>query len=462
MALWRNLEQFKCNLTQFDTAWRWCGWAIFPLDEVISIFIFYHGNHIPVFSVPGFCFMPDLSVAIDVGGSSTKIVYQSAAMDNSHYWYMPPEVESISQAQLDRFFEQQAGLGKSTPELNAWLTIDDQVWVVGQMARHFMPENRIQEKKYENALYKVLAVIGVILDDDQFATDKTISLRLAMVLPMDEFGDRKRLQAQLQLMLKSFHFRGRRYRVKLDHWLCRPEGAGLMAFYLQQFPAEFANQSVGFVMLGHRNVTGLRFDAGELMASDSPLLGFAGLLDQVVAATSGIQPLPLCEALFDAMHQAARQIYQPHQTLHPKWATSPAMQALITVKQPTLREAELAELDRAVQNAIQDYWLRLERWLVKIFPSAVDSVVIGGGAALLLQPELEVHFNYPPCRGQDDYTGRRTWSNQRRSSTKLHWWTSLPTVAHDTKDKDPILSQFWQDGRSIDVRGLFTLLTEAD
>jgi hypothetical protein len=209
-------------------------------------------------------------------------------------------------------------------------------------------------------------------------------------------------------------------------------------------------------------VTGLRFEAGELKASDSPLLGFAGVLDQVVAATSGIQGLPLCEALFQAHYQATDQIYRPHQTFHPKWATLPAMQALITVKQPALRAAELAELERAVQNAIQDYWTRLERWLVKVFPAEIDTVVIGGGAAVFLQPELEVHFNYPPCRGKDDYTGRWAFSNQRRHSTKLHWWTNLPTVAHDTKDKDPILSQFWQDGRSIDVRGLFTLLTEAD
>jgi Actin like proteins N terminal domain len=406
--------------------------------------------------------MPDLSVAIDVGGSSTKIVYQSAAMEKSHCWQMPPAVEPISQTQLDRFFEQQAGLGKSSPSLHAWLAIDDQVWVVGQMAKHFMPDDRIQEKKYENALYKVLAAVGAILEGGNFATDKPISLHLAMVLPMDEFGDRKRLQAQLQLMLKSFYFRGRRYRVKLDHWLCRPEGAGLMAFYLQQFPTQFAEKSVGFVMLGHRNVTGLRFESGELKASDSPMLGFAGVLDQVVATTSGVRAGPLCEALFQAHYQATDQIYRPHQTFHPKWHNLPAMQALITVKQPALREAELAELERAVQNAIQDYWTRLERWLTKIFPGAINSVVIGGGAALFLQPELEVHFNYPPCRGKDDYTGRATWSNQRRNSTKLHWWTNLPTIAHDTKDKDPILTQFWQDGRSIDVRGLFTLLTEAD
>ena len=58
--------------------------------------------------------------------------------------------------------------------------------------------------------------------------------------------------------------------------------------------------------------------------------------------------------------------------------------------------------------------------------------------------------------------GRWAFSNQRRDSTKLHWWTNLPTVAHDTTDKDPILTQFWQDGRSIDVRELFNLLIEVD
>jgi hypothetical protein len=410
-----------------------------------------------------FCFMPDLSIAIDVGGSSTKIVYQSASMTQSHCWYMPPDVEPISQAQLERFFERQAGMGKSTPELQAWLTIDDQVWVVGQMAHHFMPEDRIQEKKYENALYKVLAVVGAILDDDEFATDKPISLRLAMVLPMDEFGDRKRLQAQLQLMLKSFHFRRRRYRVKLDHWLCRPEGAGLMTFYLQKFPKQFAAKSVGFLMLGHRNVTGLRFEAGELMASDSPLLGFAGVLDQVVVATSGIRSGPLSEALVTALREAAKQIYQPHQTRHPDWSTLPAMKALISVKQPALRQAELAELDRAVQMAIQDYWVRLERWLTKVFPENLEALVIGGGAAPFLQPELEKRFNYPPSRLADDYNARWRFTDRGRHSTQLLWWTLLPSGAADVHDRDAALdAALLQDGRSIDVQGLFSLLMEAD
>jgi Actin like proteins N terminal domain len=406
--------------------------------------------------------MSDLFVAIDVGGSSTKIIYQAADMTEPNCWYMPPEVEPIAPAQLERFFEQQAGMGKPNPSLHAWVKADDQVWVVGAMAQHFMPDDRIHEKKYENALYKVLAVIGVILEDDRIQSDLPITLRLAMVLPMDEFGDRKRLQAELQRLLKGFHVRGQRYRVKLEQFLCRPEGAGLMAFYLQMFPEQFADKSVGFLMLGHRNVTGLRFEAGELRASDSPLLGFAGVLDQVVAETSGIRPLPLNEALVMALKQAAKQIYLPHQTRHPEWATLPAMQALITVKQPALRKAELADLDRAIQAAIQDYWARLERWLSKVFPGALDTLVIGGGAAPFLQPELEARFNYPPCRLAGDYGGRWTLTDRRRDSTQLLWWTHLPIVAQDIHDRDAALdAQLLQDGRSIDVRGLFSLLMEA-
>jgi Actin like proteins N terminal domain len=407
--------------------------------------------------------MTDLFVAIDVGGSSTKIMYKSQAMQSAEYWAMSPEVEPISQRQLDRFLEQQAGLGKPRCYQQAWLSIDDQVWAVGQLAKQFMPEDRIQEKKYENALYKVLAVIGVILEDDGLAAERVLKLRLAMVLPMDEFGDRKRLQEQLLLMLKSFGFRGNRYKVKLEEFICRPEGAGLMAFYLQKFPKDFASKKVGFLMLGHRNVTGLRFESGELKASDSPLLGFASVLSQVVAATSGIQPQPLCETLFEAQQQAAPKIYQPFKTLHPNWVTLPAMQALITVKQPALRKAEIAELGRAIEEAIQDYWERMERWLQKMFPGSLKTVVIGGGAAPLLQPELERFFNCPPRRQPNAYAsygGDWETFDRDRLTTNIHWWTSLPTCAHDTLHKDEILSQFWQDGRSIDVRGLFSLLME--
>jgi hypothetical protein len=249
-----------------------------------------------------------------------------------------------------------------------------------------------------NIEYKVLAIVGVLLEVQRLQKSRALTLRLAMVLPMDEFGDRKRLQSELERLLKGFDCRGQRYKVKLEQFLCRPEGAGLMAFYLQKFPKQFAANSVGFLMLGHRNVTGLRFEAGELRASDSPLLGFAGVLDQVVGATSGVRSGPLSEALVTALREAAKQIYQPYQTQHPNWGKLPAMQALISVKQPALRQAELAELDRAIQAAIQDYWVRLERWLTKVFPGELDALVIGGGAAPFLQPELEKQFNYPPTR----------------------------------------------------------------
>jgi Actin like proteins N terminal domain len=407
--------------------------------------------------------MNELLVAIDVGGSSTKVVYQSWEMKRPDHWLMDPYVEPISQHQLNRFMEQQAGLGKPRADRQAWLVIDEQIWVVGPMAQHFMPENRLHEKKYENALYKVLATIGIILEDDNLPTDKAISLRLAMVLPMDEFGDRKRLHEQLQIMLKSFSFRGKRYRVKLEKFICRPEGAGLMAFFLQKFPRIFADQNVGFIMLGHRNVTGLRFEAGELKVSDSPLLGFAAVLNQVVAATSGIQPQPLCEALFEAQQQAASKIYQPFKTLHPNWATLPSIQALITVKQPALRQAEIAELGQAITIAIQDYWERIERWLHKLSPGDLKRVVIGGGAAPFLQPQLEQFFNCPPQRMKPntEYTWiERAPFERDRLSTNIHWWTSLPSCAHDSPHIDEILNQFGQDGRLIDVRGLFTLLQE--
>jgi hypothetical protein len=88
--------------------------------------------------------------------------------------------------------------------------------------------------------------------------------------------------------------------------------------------------------------------------------------------------------------------------------------------------------------------------------------VIGGGAAPFLQPELEVRFNYPPCRLAGDYGGRWTLTDRRRDSTQLLWWTHLPIAAQDIHDRDTALdAQLLQDGRSVDVRGLFSLLMEA-
>ena len=143
--------------------------------------------------------MTSLSLVVDTGGSQTKIIFQTPEMDSPEYMLMPPEVEQISQKQFDRYKERIGWLGSPSAQQQAWFTVGEQLWVVGAFAGEFDPEDRLLEKKYENALYKVLAAVGVIAQKLQISRRK-LSVHLALLLPWQEFNDRKAFEEQLHLL----------------------------------------------------------------------------------------------------------------------------------------------------------------------------------------------------------------------------------------------------------------------
>ena len=108
--------------------------------------------------------MSDLFLTVDVGGSQTKVIYQTPGDESPRYLLMPPEVEEISEYKLSEYRERLGWLGNPAPSQQAWLEVDEQVFVVGAFAHEFDPSDRLRELKYENALYKVLAAIGVIVE----------------------------------------------------------------------------------------------------------------------------------------------------------------------------------------------------------------------------------------------------------------------------------------------------------
>ena len=105
----------------------------------------------------------------------------------------------------------------------AYLEVKERTFVVGYFASKFDPEDRLQEIKYENALYKTLAAVGVIAESSKL-NSKKISLQLAILLPWNEYEDRKKFYNKLKEYLSNFVFRGQSYSVELDKFICRPEG----------------------------------------------------------------------------------------------------------------------------------------------------------------------------------------------------------------------------------------------
>jgi hypothetical protein len=347
--------------------------------------------------------MSDFFLAVDTGGSQTKLIYQLHSHDRPQAFTMPPDIEQISPERLQQYFDRQGWIGNPSPHQRAWVEWNQQVFILGEFAAHFQPEDRLKERKYENTLYKVLAAIGIILaQHSDFKNRRTLHLSLAVLLPWNEYGDRTAFTEQLTLMLQDYKFQHKSIKVKLDQLLCRPEGGGLAASLIRQHGLDWLRQQrLGVLMLGHRNLTSLYFHYGELQAGDSPLLGFSSLLDRIIELVGGLERSALAATLSQAMVDPPFQQDFPGDgwkkllVSFPDWHTLAALQPLAFSKDSTLRTKEVEKLAQAIQQAEQEYWLRLERWLLRVLPHSLnlDQVLLGGGAFPFLRPRLEQHFN---------------------------------------------------------------------
>ncbi|MEM8804531.1 MAG: ParM/StbA family protein [Cyanobacteria bacterium P01_G01_bin.38] len=395
--------------------------------------------------------MADLFLVVDTGGSQTKIIYQRSNADSPHYLFMPPEVERISPQQLQLYQERLGWLGAPAPQQQAWLTVNDEVWVVGAFANEFDPQNRLHEKKYENALYKVLATIGVLVQKLNLPSPK-LTIQLGILLPWQEFNDQKSFQGQLRSMLANFQFRNLKLKVKLEAFICRPEGGGLAATRMRQQGIDwFQQQRLVVLLFGHRNTSALYFEHGQFKHGDSPLYGFSQMVNLVLERCSLLDSHALLMALVKTMSHAksqhiatSKEFYGASMKLsYPRWSGEEQIKALATARTQTLRDTEIKAIAQAIETALDLYWQKLETWLNRVVPRPLDEAIISGGAALFLKPKLEAYFS--------DHRRRRSFY------CRVAWDANLEEPLQ--KAFRPGLSGSWEEAaRLADAYGLFDQL----
>ncbi|MEL7223263.1 MAG: ParM/StbA family protein [Cyanobacteria bacterium J06576_12] len=378
--------------------------------------------------------MADLFLVVDTGGSQTKIIYQTADDDSPQFLLMPPEVEAISQKQFDRYQERIGWLGAPSSQQQAWFTLNEQLWVVGAFAAEFDPEDRLLEKKYENALYKVLAAVGVIAQKLSLSRRK-LSIHLAIVLPWQEFSDRNAFEQQLRSLFAGFAFRGQKLKCTLKTFLCRPEGGGLAATRMRQKGlAWFQARRLVVLLFGHRNVSALFFENGQFKRGDSPLLGFSQMVDLIVDEASVLDRQALLLAMVKAMrkekgeHQSRNAVFDSYSLNagnlidYPGWRRCDAIQALVSVRDEALQTAELDAIETAIETAIDEYWERIASWLNRAVPDDIDEVVVSGGAALMLEPKLVRYFSDSSRHGRS-FQGDLVWDAELKDTMeKVFRW----------------------------------------
>ena len=417
--------------------------------------------------------MPKLFLCVDPGGSQTKIIYQLTKDKKPKYLLMPPEVEEIKEDNLKRYLEKESSMSNPSAIRQAYLKVKDRTFVVGYFASKFDPEDRLQEIKYENALYKTLAALGVIAESNNLNSQK-ISLQLAILLPWNEYEDRSKFYNKLKEYLSNFVFRGLSFSVQLDKFICRPEGGGLAAIHTRKKGSDWQqDKKLGILMFGHRNITALCFEYGEL-TGDSPLIGFSKLIDNVISRTSGLDRERIASAIFKGLESDETDSYgssdYAKHTFYPDWNEFDAIKELANAKDQDLQQQEITDVCQAIEAARQEYWTTVSKWLTKVFPADLDSVVVSGGASRFLEPDLEKHFNcehkykYEQANGSySNYTYKRTGEYQQddldRHFTTMVWGAGFVSeikeiLALDGKfEAENSLSY-----RLVDAYGLFDLL----
>ena len=415
--------------------------------------------------------MPKLFLCVDPGGSQTKIIYQLTRDKKPRYLLMPPEVEQIKESNLKRYLEKESSMSNPSAIRQAYLEVKERTFVVGYFASKFDPEDRLQEIKYENALYKTLAAVGVIAEQSQL-NPKKISLQLAILLPWNEYEDRSKFYNKLKEYLSNFVFRASTYSVQLDKFICRPEGGGLAAIYTRKKGSDWQqNKKLGILMFGHRNITALCFEYGEL-TGNSPLIGFHKLIDNVISRTSGLDRDRIAGAIFKGLESDETDCYgssdYAQHTFYPDWNEFDAIKELAYAEEEDLRSQEIIDVCQAIKVATSEYWTTVSKWLTEVFPNDLDEVVISGGASRFLEPDLEKHFNcqhkYERERGSHpDFCYRRLGSycsdDPNKHFTTMVWGAGFVSeikeiLALDGKfEAENSLSY-----RLVDAYGLFDLL----
>lgn len=420
--------------------------------------------------------MPKFFLCLDPGGSETKVIYQPIKDEKPRHFLMSPEVEEISRNNFERYLERELKLSNPAPSRQAYLEVNQQIFAVGHFASKFDPKDRLREVKYENALYKVLAAVGIVIAKNNLNPQKN-SLYLAVLLPWTEYEDRKMFQKKLKEYLSNFTFRGEPYSLTLDGFVCYPEGGGLAALYTRKQGENWQqDQKLGVLMFGHRNITALNFHYGEL-AGDSPLTGFSQFLDKVVERTSGLDRHSLASSIFSGLesyekttHYKETIYYKDKKyaeyNFYPFWKELESIKKLAHARNEDLRTHEIDTIHEAIRVATNEYWETVRKWLEEVFPDKLDEVIISGGASKFLQPDLERYFN---CKHEvtgsthsgsiHKRTGQYIPIDSKKHFTPIVWGAGSVTEIEEIlslkgkEEREKSLSH-----RLIDAYGLFEVL----
>lgn len=315
-----------------------------------------------------------LLLTIDVGSSGSKIVFKivlNGVPSKVELLWMEPELAESSREVIEDQYES-TRISIPQPENEAWVEYDNECYVVGFLARdkRFNGTVELGNLKYEGAIPKVLAAVGAIAN--KFGLPDEFDLALTLPLPFNEWQDRKKFERAVTKALSSFNFRKRNLTVGVKFFMCVPEGGGLVITRNKKLGAESDRKKVIVIMIGYRDISVVISERG-IITGKTEALGLAEMISLIISRTSGLDPNLLLLAI--------------HQTGTANKAKS--VEQLARSQKAGFKAEEANDIVEAIRKSRIEYWRRVSKWLDKYTPTAADEVVVGGGTAEYLKPELK-------------------------------------------------------------------------
>lgn len=368
--------------------------------------------------------MTCIYLSVDPGKSAIKVLYQ-IDKKQTRYLLLPPNIVELPKQQINNFLESNKSLFNK-PENRAWIEVNNKYFAVGFLATQFYVHDQIKKKKYESAIYKILCTIGIIVDKHDL-WEQEINVSIITALPTKEFNDKTSLTNQIKALITDFQFGGRQMSLNLElkHFICCREGQGLaMTVATQRKQDWLETQNFACLNIGHYNLSALCYKSGEPIFAASPPLGFANLVDQIIALTSNLDRKVVTDAIWKILSNEHSQTYSQSikKIAHPNWEEQASIRSLATATDSTLKKAEIKQIADAINNVTEDFWSnRIVPWLNEVASVPLNEVFITGGAASFFEPELEDYFSCYSKFKEEGYnkwvkTGeyRREYSNNRR------------------------------------------------
>jgi hypothetical protein len=219
--------------------------------------------------------LPHLLLAVDLGGSGTKIVGGIKGRDGGEkaLIMMPHciEVKNTAELLFDLDFT----------EHNTWLKLEGVGYAVGNLAAtKFNATNKLKPAKFTVAVPKICAAIAVF--SQIFKLPAKFNLSLTFVLPPAEWEQKTIVIERLQAALKDFETPKGKIKPKLLSISANPEGMGVLLGQGLDLK-KFAN--ITTVMLGHRNASVFATKFGVMSRPQTSDLGFQTILKDIASKT---------------------------------------------------------------------------------------------------------------------------------------------------------------------------------